>query len=109
MFCKIHRNAKNAPGRPVASCTETPHKRSQFLDHFISSMVPLLTSYLRDSTHLINILNLDLYTLCTKILHDEGMTTIKEILAIHRPPHDLPHSSYTLEILNNYWLRPFLT
>ena len=33
------------------------------------------------------------------IPHSEGIQTIKEIMAIHRSPHDLLHSSYTVELL----------
>ena len=71
--------------------------------------------------HLINILNelsiqpgillctSDVTSLYTNILHNEGTQAIKEMLAIHRSPHDLPHSSYILELLtvvltNSYFL-----
>ena len=44
----------------------------------------------------------------TDIPHNEGIQAIKEMLAIHRPPHDLPHCSYIVEQLevvltNNYF------
>ena len=42
---------------------------------------------------------LDLTSLCTIIPHNEGIQSISEILAIHRPPNDLPYNSYIIELL----------
>ena len=68
-------------------------------------------SYIRDSSHLINILNnltmqcrmllctLDITSLYTNIPHNEGIQSIKETLAIHRTPNNLPHNSYIIELL----------
>ena len=81
------------------------------MDHFTGSLVPLSQSFIRDSTHLINILNeltlqpgtllstLDIASLYTNIPHNEGIQSIKELLAIHRPSNDLPHNSYIIELL----------
>ena len=81
------------------------------MDHFIGLLVPLCKSYIRDPTHLINILNelsvqsgillciLGLTSLYTNIPHNEDIQAMKEMLAIHRSPHDLFHSSYIVEKL----------
>ena len=81
------------------------------MDHFIGPLVPLSQSYIRDSTYLINILNkltmqpgmllftLDITSLYTNIPHNEGIQSIKEILAIHRTPNTLPHNSYIIQLL----------
>ena len=81
------------------------------MDHFIGKIVPLSKSYVRDSTHLINILKdftiqpgilsctLDVTSLYTNIPHLEGIQSIKEMLAIHKPPDMLPHNSYIIETL----------
>ena len=54
---KIHKDLNNPPGRPIVSGSGGPtEKISQFVDHFIGPLVPLSKSYLRDSTHMINIL-----------------------------------------------------
>ena len=89
-----------------------PQKKiSQFVDHFITSLVPLSQSCIKDSTHLINIINkltmqpgmlfctLDITSLHTHIHHNEGIQSIKEILAIHRTPNNLPHNSYIIQLL----------
>ena len=43
--------------------------------------------------------NLDITRLYTNIPHLEGMQSIKEMLAIHKPPDTLPHNSYIIELL----------
>ena len=54
---KIHKDLHNPPGRPIVSGSGGPtEKISQFVDHFIGPLVPLSDSYIRDSTHFINIL-----------------------------------------------------
>ena len=53
---KIHKDPLNPPGRPIVSGGGGPtEKISQLVDHFIGPIVPLSQSYIRDSTHLINI------------------------------------------------------
>ena len=73
--------------------------------------MPLSQSYIRDSTHLINILSgftvqpsmllctLDITSLYTNIPHNEATESIKRMLAIHKPPVSLPHNSYIIELL----------
>ena len=54
---KIHKDINNPPGRPIVSGSGGPtEKISQFVPHFIGPLVPLSRSYIRDSTHMINIL-----------------------------------------------------
>ena len=55
---KIHKNPKKPQERPIVLGSGGPTERvSQFVDHFIGPLVPLSHSFMRDSTHLINILN----------------------------------------------------
>ena len=118
---KIHKDMNNPPGRPIVSGSGGPtEKISQFVDHFIGPLVPLSRSYIRDSTHMINILKdytptpnmllctLGITSLYTNIPHHEGVQAIKELLAIHRDINALPHNSYIIELLqvvltNNYF------
>ena len=51
---------------------------------------------------------MDITSLYTDISHNEGIQSIKEKLAIHRTPNNLPHNSYIIELLevvltNNYF------
>ena len=109
---KIHKDPLNPPGRPIVSGSWWPtEKISQLVDHFIGLLVSLSKSYIRDSTHLINILNefivqpgmllyiLDNTSLYTNIPHNEGIQSIKEMLAIHKPPNSLLQNSYSFELL----------
>ena len=93
---KINKDPLNPPGRPIVSDSGGPtEKISQLVDHFIGPLVPPSKSCIKDSTHLINILNkfivqpgmllctLDITSLYTNIPHNEGIQSIKEMLAIH--------------------------
>ena len=118
---KIHKDINNPPGRPIVSGSRgATEKISQFVDHFIGWLVPLSESYIRDSTHMTNILNkfnmlpdmllctLDTTSLYTNIPHSEGIQSIKEFLTIYRHTNALPHNSYIVELLeevltNNYF------
>ena len=42
---------------------------------------------------------LDITSLYTNIPHNEGIQSIKEILAFHRTPNNLLHNSYIIELL----------
>ena len=42
---------------------------------------------------------LDITSLYTNIPHNEGIESIKEMLAIYRPPGSKPHNSYIIELL----------
>ena len=42
---------------------------------------------------------LDITSLYTNIPHNEGVQSIKEMLAIHKPPNSLPQNSYIIELL----------
>ena len=83
---KIHKDPLNPPGRPIVSGSGGPtEKNSQLVFHFIGPLMPFSQSYIRDSTHLINILHefimqagvllctLDIITLYTNIPHNEGI------------------------------------
>ena len=76
-------------------------KISQFVDHFIAPLVPLRKYYIRDSNDMINIFNgmvelppqtifstLDVNNFYTNIPHKEQIYPIKEVLSVHRPPHE---------------------
>ena len=90
---KIHKDASNPPGRPIVSGSGGPTgKISQLVDHFIGQIVPLSKSYVRDSTHLINILKdfiiqpgillctLDVTSLYTNIPHAEVFNPLRKCL-----------------------------
>ena len=94
---KIHKNKLPPPGRPIVSANECPSERiSQFVDNFIQPLVMTLPSYLRDISHLLNILRkikvsagailatLDVTSLYTTIPNDEGILAVSQYLYHHR-------------------------
>ena len=118
---KIHKDMNNLPGRPIVSGSGGPtEKISKFVDHFIGPLVPLSRSYIRDSTHMINILKdfqtipnmllctLDITSLYTNIPHSEVYKPLKSFWQFTRDINALPHNSYIIELLqvvltNNYF------
>ena len=94
---KIHKNVIPPPGRPIVSANSCPSERiSQFVDHFIKPLVQELPSYLRDSSHLINLIRnlriptdsilatLDVTSLYTNIPNEEGIEAIGGYLFRYR-------------------------
>ncbi|CAN7939652.1 unnamed protein product [Ixodes hexagonus] len=56
LFIKVHK--PNNPGRPIISGIGTPAEQiSEFLDHAIKHIPPLLQSYVKDSTDFLNQIN----------------------------------------------------
>jgi hypothetical protein len=101
---KIHK--KNTPGRPIVSaCSGPTDSISKFIDDLIRPLVPHIKSYVKDSTHLLQILQnlghipssallctMDVSSLYTNIPHDEGIqATIDALRRHHRT--DIPSST----------------
>ena len=97
LFPKIHKNKIPPPGRPIVSANECPSERiSQFVDNFIQPIVMTLPSYLRDSSHLLNIIRhlnvpsgaipatLDVTSLYTNIPNDLGVLAASRYLFRYR-------------------------
>ena len=100
---KIHKNTLLPPGRPIVSANECPSERiSQFVDHFIQPLVTKIPSYLRDSSHLMNILRnlripndailctLDITSFYTNIPNNEGIIAVNKLLFQNRDPQENP-------------------
>ena len=109
---KIHKDKIPPPGRPIVSANGCPSEQiSQFVDHFIQPLVQKLPSYLRDSTHLINILrdlrlpknailaSLDLTSSYTNIPNNEGIQATGAYLFKYRSPHQNPTNASLCKLL----------
>ena len=103
MLPKIHKNQTPPPGRPIISGNDSPTERiSQLVDHFLQPCVPKLTSYVKDSTHFLQIIEpytillptntllctLDVSSLYTNIPHEEGIRACAEALR-NEPTRDI--------------------
>lgn len=93
---KIHKI--NCPGRPIVSAVNCPTERiSSYLDYILQPFVVSLPSYVKDTTHALNIFNsfntrstsssqtrfiftMDVNSLYTSIPHKEGLLAIKFFL-----------------------------
>ena len=114
MLPKIHKKLDNPPGRPIVSGNGCPTERiSQFVDHFLKPIVQNTTSYIRDTTHFLKILQdfdqtpdntflvtLDVSSLYTNIPNDLGIAACKEQLEINQAGSKFPTNSSIIELLD---------
>ena len=97
--------------RPIVSGCSGPTERvSAFLDYIIKSLVPTTPSYIKDSSHIIALLeqthvppdallvNIDFTSLYTNIPQDEGTDACLEAIGLAEASHKPP--SVLLELLN---------
>ena len=91
---KIHKGTIPPPGRPILSANGSPtEKISQFVDHFINPFCPQIKSFVKDSTHFLQILGklgqlpadcllvtMDVNSLYTNIPTEKGIEVVKNLL-----------------------------
>ncbi len=96
---KIHKNIRPSSGRPIRSANDSPTERiSAFVDHFLQVYVPMMDSYLKNTTDHIRkvesigilpnmtlLVTLDVKSLYTNIPQWEGLAVIHRILNTKRP------------------------
>jgi len=102
---KIHK--VNAPGRPIVSAVSGPTDNlSRFIDNILRPLVPLIPSYIKDTSHILQKLRslghipthailctMDVSSLYTNIPHQEGVTAclraIEHSDLQHLPPLEI--------------------
>ena len=113
MLPKIHKNRDNPPGRPIVSGNDGPtEKISQLVDCVIKEYVPIIRSYIRDSTHFINklskiteipdnciLVTFDVQSLYTNIPHRDGIRAIAKTLSIYRTGTQNPTNQTIIKLL----------
>ncbi len=111
---KIHKNIRPPPGRPILSANDSPTERiSAFVDHFLQMYVPLMHSYIKDTTDHIRkvesldilpiktlLVTLDVKSLYTNIPQWEGLAVIQRLLNTKRPGNILPTNQDILRLLH---------
>ena len=88
---KIHK--PNNPGRPIVNSTRSiTEKISAFVDEHLRRFIPRIPSYVKDTTHFINIMKniqldpddlfvtIDVSSLYTNITHIEGISAINKMM-----------------------------
>ena len=109
---KIHKTPLK--GRPIVSGNDGPtEKISRFVDHFLNPPTTRLQSFVKDTTHLLQILNrlgplppntilatFDVSSLYTNINNVEGLKAAKATLNASRPdPHCKPSNVSLMKLL----------
>ncbi|XP_064633637.1 uncharacterized protein LOC135491594 [Lineus longissimus] len=96
---KIHKGITPPPGRPIMSANGCPTERiSQLADHFLQPLVKMTKSYIKDTTHFLQLINslgplppdallvtLDVTSLYTNNPTEEGKRAVARHLVRHRP------------------------
>lgn len=97
---KIHKKVTPTPGRLIVSGNGSPtEKISALVDFIMKPYVPLISSYVRDSSHVLEqlrnisglsrdtlLVSLDVTSLYTNIPNEEGITACHSFLQQHRKP-----------------------
>ena len=113
MLPKIHKRLQNPPGRPIVSGNGCPTERiSQFVDFFLKPIVKDTSSYIRDTTHFLKILQnhlhvpdntflvtMDVSSLYTNIPNDLGIEACREQLENYRAGSEHPTNESIIELL----------
>ncbi|CAJ0945347.1 unnamed protein product [Ranitomeya imitator] len=107
----VHKSLENPPGRPIVSgINGLFEKPCTYLDFFLQPLAMKLTSFLKDSTHLIQLLQnlnlpsgtiliiLDVESLYTNIKHDVGLEAVSFFLDSNTTG-DREHEQFLLDLL----------
>jgi hypothetical protein len=117
---KIHKDPTNPPGRPIVSGVGGPTERlSKLVDHWLQPVVQRLPSFLKDTTHFLDILQqwqtstpqpipedalivtIDVVALYPSIPHDEVAVSLRSVLTASRDTIDVPPTPLLLKIVNH--------
>ena len=111
---KIHKTLSDPPGRPIVSGTGGPTETlSKLIDHWLIDLIPSLPSYIKDITHMLQIISewnekfgpfddnailvtVDVTSLYTNIPQAEIETAIRHFMALHPNP-DIPSIPVVIE------------
>jgi hypothetical protein len=116
---KIHKGITPTPGRPVVSGNGCPtEKISSFVDHFLNPTTQLIKSYVKDTTHFLQLMNslgkipqgallvtLDVVGLYPNIPNDQGLEAARVALGKSRPGPNVKPSNRSLMKLLELVLR----
>eukprot|EP00745_Piridium_sociabile_P022976 TRINITY_DN35811_c0_g1_i2.p1 TRINITY_DN35811_c0_g1~~TRINITY_DN35811_c0_g1_i2.p1 ORF type:complete len:584 (-),score=113.49 TRINITY_DN35811_c0_g1_i2:126-1877(-) len=115
---KIHKTLDKPPGRPIVSGVGGPTETlSKLVDHWLRDIVIELPSYIKDSTHMLRLIqdwnttngpfpsqtllvSIDVVGLYTNIPHEDMMNAVKYFLITKLPPN-VPPTERVLEIIHH--------
>ena len=110
---KIHKGVLPPPCRPIVSGNDSPSERiSAFVDFFLKPIVPQIPSFIKDTTHFLQLIQdlgeipdncflatLDVSALYTNIPQTEGIAACHQALDLARDPEALPSNSSIAHLL----------
>ena len=110
---KIHKSTQPPPGHPILSANQSPTEQiSAFVDYFLKPTIPYQRSYVKDTTHFLQILQgipplppeshlvtLDVTSLYTNIPNKEGIRAVAKTLAKYRPGAQHPNNQSLVQLL----------
>ncbi len=110
---KIHKGILPPPCRPIVSGNNSPSERiSAFVDWFLKPIVPIIPSFIKDTTHFLQLIEglgdipancylatLDVSALYTNIPQSEGITACKQALDLTRDTQSQPSNSSLAHLL----------
>ena len=119
---KLHK--PNIPGRPIISGCDCPTDNlSKYIDHYLKPLVPLIPSYIKDTTHFLNtifriptplpkdtiLVTIDVTSLYTNIPNDEGISSAIQALSTlprhtSMPPLPCFITLFNFILKHNYFL-----
>jgi len=111
---KIHKGKNPPPGRPIVSGNGGPtEKVSKLVDFFLKPFVPLIKSYVKDTTHFVSIIaslgpapsgcllcTLDVTSLYTNIPQNEGIQAVARLLLTKRNRYCCPSNTSLIQLLS---------
>ena len=111
---KIHKGVLPPPCRPIVSGNNSPSERiSAFVDWFLKPIVPKIPSYIKDTTHFLQLIEdlgeipencllatLDVSALYTNIPQSEGIQACRKALDLTRKATTPPKNSSLEHLLN---------
>jgi hypothetical protein len=94
MLPKLHKNLEKPPGRPIIAGNGNPTERiAEFVDNKIKHLIPTIDSYIKDTSHFVDIcknikdlpptaklVTLDVSSLYTNIPHHEGLIALEDLM-----------------------------
>ena len=115
----IHKTLSNPPGRPIVSGSGGPTENiSKLVDHWLQKSVSNLPSYVKDTTHFLNIIEdwnmscgpfpphtklitIDVVGLYTNIPHNDLETAVRHFLSDRKYDTDIPPVEDIVKVMNH--------
>ena len=101
---KVHKNKHNPPGRPIISgCGGPTEKLSKLVDHWLQPLVPDQPSYVKDSTHFLQLV--EQWNDSCSPLPQEALIVSIDVAGLYT---DIPHQEVVMSVTDIYPTKKYL-